>query len=235
MQKSFFLFFVLVATVVFGWGCSSANQLLKNAEDVLNQQTNGKPVTNSEIIMGLKEALNLGIGKGADIVSKKDGYFKNAAIKIIMPAEAQKAEKTLRDLGFNKLCDNAIESMNRAAEDAAIKAKPIFIDAIKKMTITDALNILKGQNNAATEYLRKTTSNSLTNAFKPVVSASLKKVNATKFWNDAFTEYNKIPMVKKVNPDLEDYVTQRAPDGLFHMIAKEEAKIRKDPLARTTE
>lgn len=191
--------------------------------------------TNSEVISGLKEALNIGISKGADLVSQKDGYFGNSLIKIMMPPDAKKVEDKLRELGFGQQVDNAILTMNRAAEDAAIKAKPIFVNAIKQMSISDAMGILKGANNAATEYLKQATTAQLTTAFKPVIQQSLDKVEATKYWKQVFDTYNKIPFVKQVNSDLTGYVTQKALDGLFYQIAQQEAKIRANPKEQVTE
>ena len=184
---------------------------------------------------GLKEALINGISKGSDQVSQLDGYFKNPEIKIPFPPEVKKVENTLRDIGLGGEVDKFIMTLNRGAEDAAKEAKPIFISAIKSMTIEDAWAILKGNDNAATEYLKKTTSGQLKEKFKPVIQASLNKVNATKYYGDLVTRYNKIPLVEKVNPNLDDYATDKAIEGLFLMIAKEEKNIRQDPVARTTE
>ena len=194
-----------------------------------------KPLTTAEVGDGLKEALVNGISKGADLVSITDGYFKNPEIKIPFPPEVQKVEKTLRDIGLGSEVDKFVMTLNRGAEDAAKQAKPIFVSAIKSMTIQDAWAILKGEDNAATEYLRRTTSTQLKDAFKPVIQNSLNKVNATKYYGELVTRYNKIPLVEKVNPNLDDYATDKAIEGLFVMIAKEEKNIRKDPVARTTE
>jgi hypothetical protein len=187
-----------------------------------------------EIGNGLKEALQKGTSKSSDQLSAVNGFFGNAAIKIPFPPQAQKAEKTLRDLGFNKLCDDVILSLNRAAEDAAKQAKPIFIDAIRHMTLQDVTNILLGPKDAATQYFKRTTSPQLIVAFKPVIQASLNKVGATKYYGDAANEYNKVPFVRKMNPDISDYVTQKAIDGLFYEIAIEELNIRKNISARTS-
>ena len=187
-----------------------------------------------EIGNGLKEALQKGTSKSSDQLSAVNGFFGNAAIKILFPPQAQKAEKTLRDLGFNKLCDDVILSLNRAAEDAAKQAKPIFIDAIRHMTLQDVTNILLGPKDAATQYFKRTTSPQLVVAFKPVIQASLNKVGATKYYGDAANEYNKVPFVRKMNPDISDYVTQKAIDGLFFEIAIEELNIRKNISARTS-
>jgi len=182
--------------------------------------------TSLEIGQGIKEALEIGVSAGADRLSVKDGFLGNLAVKILMPPEAQKVEKTLRSLGMNSLCDNVITSLNRAAEDAAKEAKPIFISAIKQMTLTDATNILLGNKDAATEYFKRVTTAQLSAKFSPIVTSSLNKVNATKYYGDLTTQYNKLPLVKPVNTNLTDYVTQKAIDGLFIEVAKEELKIR---------
>jgi hypothetical protein len=194
-----------------------------------------KPVTTAEVADGLKEALVKGISNGSDIVSQVDGYFKNPQIKIPFPPDVQKVEDRLRQIGLGKEVDKFILTLNRGAEDAAKEAKPIFISAIRQMTIQDAWGILRGNDDAATQYLIRTTSAQLKEKFKPVIQNSLQKVNATKYYNDIVTRYNSIPMVQKVNPDLDDYATDKAIEGLFLMIAKEEKNIRADPAARTTE
>ena len=163
-----------------------------------------------------------------------NGFFGNAEVKILFPPEAQKAEKALREIGLGKLCDNVILSLNRAAEDAAKDAKPIFIDAIKKMSITDVSNILLGPKDAATQYFKNTTSALLAAKFKPVIQASLNKVGATKYYSQAAGEYNKLPFVKHMNPDIADYATQKTISGLFVEIAKEELNIRQNIGARST-
>jgi hypothetical protein len=188
----------------------------------------------SEVVAGLKEALTIGAQNSGKMLSSLDGYFGNAAIKVLMPPEARNVEQQLRSFGLGKQVDQAILSMNRAAEDAAKSAAPIFADAIKKMTIQDAMGILKGGDFAATKYLQDNTTKALTEAFRPVVENSLKKVDATKYWNTVFTTYNQFSK-EKVNPDLNAYVTERAITGIFHQVGLEEQKIRKDPVARTTE
>ena len=210
--------------------------------DVLQGALNGvggtggaAALTNADVITALKDALKQGTKKGVDVLSAKDGFFKNAAIKVLFPAEAQKVEKTLRDLGLGNMVDNAVEKLNRAAEDAAVGAKDIFVNAITSMTVGDATQILMGEKNAATNYLKKTTSTALYDSFNPVIKNSLNKVGALKAWNEVITRYNKIPMVQKVNPNLDDHVTNKAMDGVFHMIEKEEKNIRENPIARTTD
>jgi len=191
-------------------------------------------LTNDEVVNGLKEALEVGTKNGTQKISAVDGFFKDAVIKILMPPEAQKAEKTLRNVGLGKQVDDAILSMNRAAEDAAKSAAPIFIAAIKQMSIQDAFGILKGGDFAATNYLKDKTTTSLTEAFRPVIENSLKKVDATKYWNTVFTTYNKFS-TEKVNTDLAAYVTEKALTGIFYQVGQEEQKIRKDPAARVTD
>ncbi len=190
--------------------------------------------SNLDIGTALKQALEQGTGKSSDQLSAVDGFFGNAAIKILFPPEAQKAEKTLRSLGLNQLCDNVILSLNRAAEGAAKEAKPIFIDAIKQMTLQDVSNILLGNPDAATEYFKRTTTLQLSAKFKPVIQVSLDQAGATKYYTTAATTYNKAPFVKKINTDIADYVTQKAIDGLFMQIAKEELNIRENLSARST-
>jgi hypothetical protein len=187
-----------------------------------------------EIGTGIKEALEIGTSRGADLLSAKDGYLGNIAVKILFPPEAQKVEKTLRSLGLGSLADNVVTSLNRAAEDAAKEAKPIFVSAIKQMTITDATNILLGSQNSATEYFKKTTTSQLMEKFRPVISASLDKVGATRYWTTATSQYNRLPMVTRVNTDLSDYATQKAIDGMFIQVAQEELTIRNNLGARSS-
>lgn len=210
-------------------------ELLNKAKNIVEPGGSGQSLSNADIISGLKEALAVGTQKSVDQLSLTDGFLKNNAIKILMPQEARDAESTLRKLGLGNQVDEAIVAMNRAAEDAAKSAAPIFINAIKEITIQDGLSILKGNDSAATGYLRSKTISSLTTAFKPIVEESLVKVDATKYWKDVFTSYNKVPFVKKINPDLTAYVTDKALEGLFYQVALEEAKIRKDPAARVTD
>ncbi len=214
--------------------CTSAqiNQAIGDVNKTIGSE---KPLTTAEVAEGLKEALVKGVSTGSDLVSVTDGYFKNSEIKIPFPPEVKKVEDALRKIGFGSQVDNFVLTLNRGAEDAAKEAKPIFIAAIKSMTIQDAWAILKGEENAATEYLKKTTSGLLKEKFKPVIQNSLNKVNATRYYGELVTRYNQIPLVDKVNPDLDDYATDKAIEGLFVMIAKEEKNIRQDPVARTTE
>lgn len=191
--------------------------------------------TEQEAANAIKQALTKGIETGVDQLSATNGYFKDLSIKIMIPEEAKDVESKLRSLGQDRLVDDAIESMNRAAEDAVNSAQAIFVSAIQEMTISDAIGIVKGSETAATEYLKEKTSSQLTAEFQPVIKNSLDKVDATKYWNTVITTYNKIPFVDQVNPNLDQYVTKKAIDGLFLQIAKEEKEIRKNPAARTTE
>lgn len=221
---------LLLASTLMLSGCETTQQILKN----IGTETGAGGLSNADIISGLKEALSVGARNSSNQLSAVDGFFKNAAIKILLPEEAQKVEKTLRDLGLGSLVDKAILSVNRAAEDAATKAAPIFIDAIKGITIQDALGILQGGDFAATNYLKSKTTTPLTNAFRPVIESSLQKVGATKYWTDVFTAYNKFA-TNKINPDLPAYVTGKALDGIFYQVGLEEQKIRKDPVARVSD
>jgi hypothetical protein len=206
----------------------------KNVLSGINKPSLGKGLTNDEIINGLKEALAVGTDSAAKKLNKADGFFANAAIKILMPDEAKKVENTLRKAGMGALADKAILSMNRAAEDAAGGISAIFIDAIKNMSLTDGLKILQGTDTAATQYLKLNTTSKLTEKMRPIIEASLNKVNATSYWKDAFTAYNKLPFGKPVNTDLSAYVTEKAMAGIFFSIGEEEKKIRKDPAAQVT-
>ncbi|BDS10222.1 DUF4197 domain-containing protein [Aureispira anguillae] len=209
-------------------------------QDIVNttlgsSSSSGGGLSNDQIVSGLKQALIQGTSNGVNVLSVKDGFFKNAAVKVLFPPEAQKVEKTLRDVGAGQIVDLAVEKINRAAEDAAKGAKDIFINAITKMTVNDAMNILMGADNACTNYLRKSTSSALFTSFNPVIKKSLNQVGASDAWGTVMTNYNRIPFVEKINPDLDDYVTNKAMDGVFHMIEKEEKLIRKDPVKRVTD
>ena len=221
----------LVSTV----SAQSLKDLKKQAEEKLKTSTPASGFTEQDAANALKEALSKGSAKGAAQVSQLDGYFGNPKIKIPFPPDAKKVEDKLRTLGLNKECDDVILSLNRAAEDAGAAAKDIFIRAISDMTISDAINIVKGADNAGTEYLKSKTRAALVEAFKPIIKTSLDKVGATKNWEFVITRYNKIPMVEKVNPDLVQFATERAIDGLFVKVAEEELLIRKDPIARTSD
>lgn len=212
---------------------TTGKSLSDQVSGVLGGSSNGNQLSNDDIISGLKEALRVGADSSMKRLSTADGFFKDAAIKIIMPAEAQKAEKTLRSFGAGSLVDKAILSMNRAAEDAAGGIGNIFWNAIQQMTVTDGLSILRGNDFAATEYLKKSTTSQLTEKFRPVIEASLQKTEATKYWKEVFSKYNMFSQ-EKVNTDLTGYVTEKALSGLFYNIGLEEQKIRKDPAAQVT-
>ncbi len=198
----------------------------------------GGTLSNADIVSGLKEALDKGIAKGSDELSQVNGYFKSP-YKILLPPEARKVTDKLQGVpGFSQLEETILEKINRGAEDAATRAKPIFLSAIKEMTISDALNILMGPNDAATSYLQRTTLEKLYAEFNPVIVTSLDKFNARQLWGDAVGKYNQLTIITggdRVNDDLDDYVTRQALDGLFSMIAKEETNIRENIGARTTD
>lgn len=200
----------------------------------LGQFIEGAGLTDAEIASGLKEALDLGVDKSVKTLSAQNGYYASA-YKIILPPEARKVTSKLKSIpGFSNLEEEAIKKINRAAEDAATKAGPIFVNAIKQMTFTDALNILMGEKDAATQYLIKTTYTGLYGEFKPVMVNSLNTFGALDYYADAVNTYNKIPLVEKVNPDLADYVATKALDGLFALIKEKELGIRTDLNQRTS-
>ena len=237
LQRLFKSLLVLEAVLVLLYALSSCtstqiSSAMKTANDYMGDE---QQLTTGDVVAGLKEALVKGAEYSTASASKTDGYLKNLEIKIPFPPEIEKIESTLRNVGLNKPVDDFIMSINRAAEQAANEAKPLFVNAIMSMTIDDAWGILKGDNHAATAYLQRTTSSQLEVKFAPIIDRALNTVNATKYYKDMSTQYNRIPFVTKVETDLTKYVTQRAIDGLFILVAKEEEKIRKDPLARTTE
>jgi hypothetical protein len=193
-------------------------------------------ITDAEAAQGIREALNQGVDKGISFLNKADGFFGNEAYKLFLPPDAKKIENTLRTIGMGNMVDKAILQINRGAEDAVGHAKPIFVDAIKSMTISDAINIVRGQSDAATNYFRQKTTEKLTAAFTPVIKNSLDKLSATKYYADVVNSYNILPTTfNKINPDLPSYVVGKAVDALFDRIAKEEANIRENPVARTSE
>lgn len=208
-------------------------ELLKKASNIALPSSSG--LSTDEIAGGLKEALQKGAQTGTQKLSTPGGFLENAALKIIMPPEAQKIESTLRRLGFNQLMDDMIVSMNRAAEDACKTAVPIFTTAIKEMTITDGINILRGSDTSATSYLRSKTNTALAQSFSPIIKTSLDKVNATQYWEKIITTYNSVPLIgKKMNPDLVGYVTDKSLSGIYTEIASQEKDIRANPAARTS-
>jgi hypothetical protein len=215
---------------------SCTTEQIQTGVDILNETAKGVngPPDSSTVAAGLKEALKKGAKSGGETLSKPDGFLKNQAIKILFPPEFKSAESKLRQLGMGKLADQAITSFNRSAEKASQKAYPILASAITQMTIADAMNILLGPKDAATNYLKKTTTTQLQGAFFPVVKESADKVHATKYWDTLATMYNQIPFVKPVPDDINKYITSKTVAGLFHVTEKEEASIRENPMARTS-
>ncbi|WP_417591747.1 DUF4197 domain-containing protein [Owenweeksia hongkongensis] len=207
--------------------CDQLNTLVENAGSTL-------PPTESEISNGIREALIVGAKNAINETSKKNGFLNNSLIKIPFPAEAQKVEKAARDLGLDAQVDQFIETMNHGAEQASAKATDIFISSIKQMTLQDVYDIWRGDNDAATQYLIRTTSDRLRSEFRPIIKQSLDKVQVTKYWSPLVDNYNKIPFVTKVNPDLDEYVLDETLEGLFVIIAQEEASIRENPQARVS-
>ena len=230
-----------VAIALVSSSCSERdfNAAMKSAGDMAGEyqkSQGGNALSESTIGRGLKEALEQGVGKGVDVLSARNGFWGDMARRILLPPEAQKVEKTLRDLGLGSLVDKCLLDINHAAEDAATGARPIFVSAITNMTFTDAKNILLGGNkSAATEYLQRTTQDALYQSFKPVIFNSLNKVGALDTYKDVISKYNSIPLVQKVNPDLADHVTRKAMEALFVMVNKEEQNIRRDPVARVSQ
>lgn len=238
MKRIYFVIvFVLAVTVISAQEKTGEKTtiggLFKKAGNAV-KSGNATSLSTDEIVSGLKEALSVGAKNSSGKLSAANGFFKDAAVKIIMPEEMKKVESRLRALGMGKMVDDAILSMNRAAEDASKTAAPIFVDAIKRMTVQDAVGILKGADTAATAYLRKTTVNDLTTSFKPIVEEALNKVNATKYWKDLATAYNRFSSTP-VNSDLNLYVTGKALNGLFYYVGEEEKKIRTNPAARVND
>lgn len=218
-------------SLIFLFSSCTVQQIQQTLDDYLETDE----LTTEQVISGLKEALVKGAGSSTAEASRTNGFLGNPQIKIPFPPDVQKVENKLRDLGLGDQVDRFIETLNRGAEEAAKEAKPIFVGAIKDMTVQDAWGILKGEDNAATKYLQDKTSAQLTSKFKPVIKRALDKTNATKYYSDLVNTYNKIPFVEKVNPNLDDYATERALSGLFTLVAKEEQNIRDNPGARTTE
>ncbi|MBE99531.1 DUF4197 domain-containing protein [Flavobacterium coralii] len=220
--------FALLLTVSFLLsGCAELQQ-------VASQLPNAGVLSNADIAAGLKEALDKGIDQQVTKLTQTDGFYKNQLVKILMPQELQKVDATLRKIGLASLADEGIKLMNRAAEDAVKEATPIFVSAVKQMTFNDAKNILMGNDTAATSYLERTTTTQLYAKFNPVIKSSFDKVGANKIWNTIISKYNSVPLVDKVNPDLTDYVTNKALDGVFTMIAVEEKEIRNNINERTS-
>jgi hypothetical protein len=219
---------ILILTMVFSlFGCAEMQQ-------VMNQfpQTDGMGLI--AISGGLKEALNNGISKQVTKLTATDGFYKNEAVKILLPEELRKVDAGLRSIGLSSLADEGLKVLNRAAEDAVKEATPLFVDAVTKMSFADARGILMGNESAATSYLQNSTSTALYGKFSPVIKNSFTKVGADKVWTNIITKYNSIPLVNKVNPDLTDYVTNQAMNGVFKMVAVEEKNIRTNLNSRTS-
>ena len=213
-------------------------EVMQTTDTVLGNGSQQKGLTNEQVIQGLKEALSVGTGNSTNSASASDGFYKNTKIFLPFPPDAIKVKDKLESIGFKEPVDKFVLTLNRAAEEATKEAKPIFLNAITSMTIADGFNILKGADNAATKYLQDKTSDALYTTFKPKVKGAIEKVQLTKYWEPVINKYNAVTALTggdKVNPDLEDYVTRRAMSGLFTLIADEELKIRKDPVARVTD
>nr|WP_299070014.1 DUF4197 domain-containing protein [uncultured Allomuricauda sp.] len=205
-------------------------------QQVVNQLPQGTTgIGNAEIAQGLRDALNLGIEKQVNKLAVKDGFFKNDLVKILLPEELKKVDKTLRDVGLSSLADEGLRILNNAAEDAVKEATPIFVDAVKGITFSDAKQILLGNDNAATTYLEQSTKTKLYEKFNPIIKTSFSKVGADKIWSNIITKYNNLPLTSNVNPDLTDYTTQEALNGVYTMIAIEEKDIRTKISSRTTD
>ncbi|HHC80446.1 MAG TPA: DUF4197 domain-containing protein [Flavobacteriia bacterium] len=217
---------IAVIALLFLSSCAELQQVVNQ----LPQET----ISNADIAAGLRQALDKGISKQVTKLTVQDGFFKNNLVRIGLPDELQKVDKALRDIGLGKLADEGLKTLNRAAENAVKEATPIFVDAVKEITFTDAKNILLGNDNAATGYLQDKTSAALYDKFNPVIQQSFAKVGTDKIWENIITKYNTIPFVKKVNPDLTDYVTQKALAGVFTMISVEEKEIRTKISSRST-
>jgi hypothetical protein len=230
MKKILIILIILpIITKAQSW-----KDLKKAVEKVNIDLIKGNSFSEEEAVNALKETLKKGTEKGVSILSLKNGYFGNLKVKIPFPENAIKIAEKLNQLGMQKQVDEVVLSINRAAEDAAITAKPIFLDVIKEISIKDAIGIVKGKKTAGTDYLNRNTNLALVSAFKPIIKRSLDKVNATKHWESIMTTYNKIPFVKNVSPELETYVTEKAISGLFFMLAQQETAIRENPKERTT-
>ena len=220
--------FSLPATAQFG----KLGKLADKAQGVLNGDS---PLSNEEVGKALKEALDQGVGQAVTSLSAQDGYYASP-YKILLPEEAQAIVNRVSALpGFGNIEQDLTERINRAAELAAKKATPIFVDAIKGLTFKDAMNLLMGEKDAATRYLETNTSTALAGEFQPVIRAALDEVNANEIWNKVVTAYNKIPLVKKTEPELDVYVTDRALDGMFGLIEVKETELREKPALRNTE
>lgn len=210
-------------------GCAELQQIADQLP------TEGGYVSNAEVAAGLRQALNFGIEKQVTKLTEEDGFFRNELVRITLPPELQKVDHTLREVGLDALADEGLKVLNRAAEDAVQEATPIFINAVKEITFTDARNILTGNERAATTYLASKTTDDLYRKFNPVITSSLNEVGATRVWTNIINRYNALPLTTNVNPDLPDYVTKEALEGVFTMIALEEKQIRNNFSSRTTD
>ena len=227
------LVFALLLFPLLSWG--QFNQLIKNATKQVQPVKTVGTTGGVDVAAGLKEALQNGISKQVSLLTAEDGFLKNDLVKIPVPAELQKVSSTLNNLGMSNLTNEGIKTMNRAAEMAIKEATPVFVEAIKNMSFSDAKAILMGNKTEATTYLQKATTTSLYAKFKPVVQQAIGKAGADKAWSTIITKYNSVPMVSKVNPDINEYVTQKALEGVFKMIAVEETKIRESSSSRTSD
>ena len=208
---------------------------LQGVLDALPTDSGLTGINDQVIGNGLKQALDFGIDKQVTKLTSKDGFYNNDLVKILLPEELQKVDSALRKIGLSSLADEGIKALNRAAEDAVKEATPIFVDAVKDITFTDVRNILLGADNAATSYLEGKTQTALYAKFNPVIKNSFGKVGADQIWSNLITKYNAIPLTNNVNPDLTDYVTQQALQGVYTMIAVEEKEIRTSTQSRTTD
>lgn len=222
VRKLFILVFIFNLTA-----CAELQQ-------VVNQLPQGT-IGNDDIAAGLRQALNMGVDKQVSKLTQTDGFFRNEMVKILLPDELKKVDKTLRDVGLGSLADEGLKVLNRAAEDAVKEATPIFVDAVKGITFADAKNILLGNDHAATSYLTSKTESALYAKFNPVIKKSFSKVGADQIWSNLITRYNALPLTTDVNPDLTDYVTKQALEGVYTMIAVEEKDIRTNFSSRTTD
>lgn len=220
--------FIAFFTIGIFSGCDVLSQL----PTIPGQNT----VTEAEAGQGVKEALSQGLVNAVLQLNKQDGFYADALYKVLLPPDAKKIENTLRSVGMGSMVDKAILQINRGAEDAVGAAKPIFVDAIKSMTLTDALGLVKNGDTSITHFFRSKTTEQLTAAFLPIIKASLEKTEATKYYGDMINTYNKLPTTfKKLNPDLAGYVTAKANEALFNLISKEELNIRNNFAARSSE
>jgi hypothetical protein len=205
-------------------------------QEIANTLPNGNgALSQMDIGNGLRQALDQGINREVSKLTNTDGFFKNDLVKILLPDELQKIDDGLRTIGLGNVADEGLKLLNRAAEDATKEALPIFVDAVKEISFDDAKNILLGDQRAATAYLETQTQQALYAKFSPIIQNKLAKVGATELWSNAITRYNSIPFTNQVNPDLTDYVTQKALEGVFKMIAQEEIQIRNNITARSTD